>query len=93
MRNQNRVVISTGATLGSYRFVETPEGTIISETLSNYDSLGNPIWTEANPTKSMIQAVGSRLGWRIDTKARARRNRYEVNTRNIPTLRSRYSRN
>jgi hypothetical protein len=81
MRNQNRVVISTGAVQGSYRFVETPEGNIITETLSSYDSLGAPIWTVANPTKSMIQEVGARLGWRIDTKARARRNRYENNTR------------
>lgn len=81
MRNQNRVVISTGTTEGSYRFVETPEGNIIAETLSSYDSLGNPIWTSANPTRSMIQAVGSRLGWRIDTKARARRARYEEYSR------------
>lgn len=82
MRNQNRVVISTGGNLGSFRFVQTPEGNIISETLSNFDSLGAPIWTTANANKTMIQNIGSRLAGRIDSKARARREHYESNTRN-----------
>ena len=79
MRSKNRVVISTGCNLGDFRLIEKPNGSIIAENVRSFDSLGNPRWTRAsrNQFSSMVNNLGSRLGWRIDTKARARRARYE----------------
>jgi hypothetical protein len=81
MRSKNRVVISTGCNLGDFRLIEKPNGVAIAETIRSFDSLGNPRWTSATRDQfsNMVSNLGSRLGWRIDTKARARRARYEAN--------------
>ena len=92
MRNKNRVVISTGAKIGSRRLVETPNGNVIAETLNSLDSLGNPRWTRTkSDLNSFVQEIGTQLGRRIDTKARARRERYENNSRGINSLNARYN--
>lgn len=85
MRNKNRVLISTGGNVGSYRMVQTPNGNIITEKLSKRDSLGNAVWVRANFAgrqscfNNFVNNIGNRLATRIDTKARARRNRYDEN--------------
>ena len=60
MRNKNRTVISTGANVGSRRLVETPNGNVIAESLTGYDSLGNPRWTRTkSDLNNFVQEIGS----------------------------------